>query len=63
MFYTYDEVEMLLMQTGFSVEKVVWTLFPNRGEINHVELPRQGFSANADFAVILAGRTSVREIA
>jgi len=58
-FYSYAEVEMLLMQTGFSIEKVASTLFQNPGKVNHIELPRQGFSADAGFAVILAGRTTV----
>lgn len=63
MFYTYAEVEMLLMQTGFSIEKVVSTLFQNPSEVNHIELPREGFSADAGFAVILAGKTGVWELA
>jgi len=58
-FYSYAEVEMLLMQTGFSIEKVVATLFQHPGKVNHIELPRQGFSADAGFAVILAGKTIV----
>ena len=58
-FYTYAEVDMLLKQTGFSIEKVVSTLFQNPGEVNHIELPRQGFSADAGFAVILAGKTAL----
>ena len=58
-FYRYAEVEMLLMQTGFSIEKVASTLFQNPGKVNHIELPRQGFSADAGFAVILAGKTTV----
>jgi SAM-dependent methyltransferase len=57
-FYSYDEVDMFLMQTGFSIEKVVSTLFQNPGEVNHIELPRQGFSRDAGFTVILAGKGS-----
>jgi SAM-dependent methyltransferase len=59
MFYTYAEVEIFLIQTGFSIEKVVSTLFQNPGEVNYIELPRQGFSADAGFTVILAGKTTV----
>jgi SAM-dependent methyltransferase len=55
-FYTYAEVDMLLMQIGFSIEKVISTLFQNPGEVNHTELPRQGFSADTGFTVILAGK-------
>jgi len=58
-FYSYAEVEVLLMQTGFSIEKVASTLFQNPGKVNHIELPRRGFSADAGFAVILAGKTTV----
>ncbi len=58
-FYTYAEVDTLLMQTGFYIEKVVSTLFQNPGEVNNIELPRQGFSADAGFTVILAGKTTV----
>jgi len=58
-FYNYAEVEMLLMQTGFSIEKVASTLFQNPGKVNHIELPRQGFFADAGFSVILAGKTTV----
>jgi len=58
-FYSYAEVEIFLIQTGFLIEKVISTLFQNPGEVNHIELPRQGFSADAGFAVILAGKTSV----
>jgi SAM-dependent methyltransferase len=57
-FYNYDEVDMFLMQTGFFIEKVISTLFQNPGEVNHIELPRQGFSAYAGFTVILAGKTT-----
>jgi len=59
-FYSYAEVEMLLMQTGFSIEKVASTLFQNPGKVNHIELPRQGFSADAGFVVILAGKPRSR---
>ena len=55
-FYDYAEIDMLLKQTGFSVEKVVSTLFQSPGGVNHIELPRQGFSADAGFTVILAGK-------
>jgi len=59
MFYSYGEVDVLLKQAGFSVEQVTSTLFQNPGEVNHTELPRQGFSADAGFTVILAGKTTV----
>ena len=58
MFYSYGEVDMLLNQAGFSVEQVISTLFQNHGEVNHIELPRQGFSTDAGFTVILAAKGS-----
>jgi hypothetical protein len=61
MFYSYSEVGMLLKQAGFSVEQVVSTLFQNPGQANHVELPRQRFSADAGFTVILVAKASVWE--
>jgi SAM-dependent methyltransferase len=62
-FYSYGEVDVLLKQAGFSVEQVISTLFQDPGEVNHIELPRQGFAADAGFTVILAGKTIVQEIA
>jgi len=58
MFYTYIEIDMLLKQTGFFIEKVISTLFQNPGKVNHIELPRHGFFADAGFTVILAGKTT-----
>jgi len=58
MFYDYDEVGMFLGQIGFSIEKVISTLFQSPGGVNHIEPPRQGFSADAGFTVILAGKTT-----
>jgi hypothetical protein len=33
-------------------------LFQSPGGVNHIELPRRGFSADAGFTVILAGKTT-----
>jgi len=57
-FYSYGEIGVFLKQTGFSIEKIVSTLFQHPGGVNHIELPRQGFSADAGFTVILAGKTT-----
>jgi len=59
-FYSYVEVDMLLKQAGFCVERVISTLFQNPGEVNHVELPQQGFSQGAGFTVVLASKSSSR---
>jgi len=57
-FYTYAEIQMLLTQTGFFIERVVSTLCQNPGQVNRIEVPRGGFSADAGFAVVLAGKGS-----
>ena len=58
-FHSYAEIEILLKRTGFTIEKVVSTLFQNPGEVNHIELPQQGLYDDAGFTVILAGKTAV----
>ncbi|MBA7670978.1 hypothetical protein ES703_79127 [subsurface metagenome] len=55
-FYRHDEVVGLLGQAGFSVEKVISTLFQKPGKVEHMELPRAGFSRDAGFIVIMAGK-------
>lgn len=55
-FYRYDEVVELLGQAGFTVEKVIATLFQKPGEVEHMELPREDFSPDAGFTVIVAGK-------
>jgi ubiquinone/menaquinone biosynthesis C-methylase UbiE len=56
-FYSYDEVETLLNQAGFEIERVISTLFQKPGNIEHMEPPQEGFSPYAGFAVIMAGRS------
>ena len=63
-FFQYDEVVRLLEQAGFSVEKVISTLFQKPGRVNreepdrvgHMESPRIGYSADAGFTVLVAGK-------
>jgi hypothetical protein len=59
-FYSYGEVGLLLKQAGFYAEQTISTLFQNPGEVSHIELPQQGFSADAGFTVILAGKNGPR---
>jgi SAM-dependent methyltransferase len=54
-FYKYDEVVTFLEQSGFSIEKVISTLFQKPGEVEQVEFPCNGFSSVAGFVVIMAG--------
>jgi ubiquinone/menaquinone biosynthesis C-methylase UbiE len=55
-FYSFDEVARLLAQTGFVMERVVSTLFEKPERAHHVEKPQEGYSPDAGFTVILAGR-------
>ena len=53
-FYNYAELEAFLMQAGFSIEKVISTLFQKPNKVEHTESPQQGFSPDAGFTVIAA---------
>jgi len=55
-FHSYPEVERLLMGSGFNIEKVVSTLFQKPGEVKELEAPKKGFSIDAGFTVIVAGK-------
>lgn len=55
-FYSFTEVSGLLERAAFSVERVISTLFQKPGEVEFNELPRDGFSPDAGFTIILAGK-------
>jgi SAM-dependent methyltransferase len=55
-FYSYEETERLLGQAGFKTERVLSTLFQRPGEVDHMESPHEGFSPNAGFTIIQAGK-------
>lgn len=55
-FYSYQEVDKLLLDSGFTIEKVVSTLFQKPGEVKEMEAPKDGFSVDAGFTVIVAGK-------
>ncbi len=59
-FYSFGEVTALLEQTGFVIERVVSTLFEKPGKARHVEETREGYHADAGFAVVVAGRECAR---
>ena len=56
-FYSYTEITGFLKQAGFSVEKVSSTLFQEPCEVKCMEYPRAGFSPDAGFTVIIAGKS------
>lgn len=53
-FYSYAEVNRLLKQASFSIEKTISTLFQKPEEVKHMESPREGYSSDAGFTIILA---------
>jgi SAM-dependent methyltransferase len=55
-FYSYQEVEKLLRDSGFTIEKIVSTLFQKPGEVKEMEAPKDGFSTNAGFTVMIAAK-------
>ena len=55
-FYRYQEVERLLVDSGFTIEKVVSTVFQKPGEVKEMEAPKEGFSVEAGFTVVVAGK-------
>lgn len=55
-FYGHQEVEDLLMDSGFTIEKVVSALFQKPGEVKEMEAPKEGFSVDAGFTLIVAGK-------
>lgn len=57
-FYSFEEIENLLLIAGFKIEKVISTLFQEPDNVKEVELPRDGFFRSAGFTVILGGKVS-----
>lgn len=57
-FYSFDEVVNLLVQAGLVTEKVISTLFQKPGKVYHVEKPREGYSPDAGFTIITAGKST-----
>jgi SAM-dependent methyltransferase len=55
-FYSCDEVIKLIVQAGFVTEKIVSTLFQRPGEVQNVEVPREGYFPGAGFTIFVAGK-------
>jgi SAM-dependent methyltransferase len=58
-FYSCDEVVRLIVQAGFVTEKIVSTLFQKPGEGHRTEEPEEGYSPNAGFTIIVAGKREI----
>jgi SAM-dependent methyltransferase len=55
-FYSCDEVVKLMVQAGFSTEKIISTLFQSPGKVHHAEEPREGYFPDAGFTIIVGGK-------
>lgn len=55
-FYSHDKVIQLLVQAGFLAERIISTLFQKPGNIKNMEIPREGYSPDAGFTIIVAGK-------
>ncbi|MBE9500850.1 MAG: class I SAM-dependent methyltransferase [Chloroflexi bacterium] len=55
-FYSCDEVVRLIVQAGFTTEKIVSTLFQRPHEVQHVEEPKEGYFPDAGFTIMVAGK-------
>jgi SAM-dependent methyltransferase len=60
-FYSYQEVLEFLKRTGFTVEKVLSTLFQRPNEVIGMESPQEDFYPDAGFTIVVAGKIPVGE--
>jgi SAM-dependent methyltransferase len=58
-FYSYKDIIGLLDQAGFVTEEIVSTLFQKPGEAKSVEEPKEGYSPDAGFTIIVADKREV----
>lgn len=58
-FYTFAQVEEMLNQSGFSVDRVVSTLFQRPGSVVEVEQPRSGYYPEAGFTIVVGRKVCV----
>jgi len=56
-FCGYQDLTGLVKEAGFTVERVVSTLRQTPGSVTTVELPQEGYSAEASFTVLVGART------
>lgn len=52
-FFSLEEVEQLLMGTGFSIQALFCTLFQPPGEVKTLEFPMKGYHPPAGFLVLI----------
>jgi SAM-dependent methyltransferase len=57
-FYSFEELSRFLETTGFAIESIASTLFQRPGGVVDLEAPQSGFSVDAGFTVVVAGKIS-----
>lgn len=55
-FYKFSEITTILGQSGFSIGQVLSTLFQEPGKVLYLESPKSGYSRDAGFVIIVAGK-------
>jgi len=60
-FYSYQEVLEFLNRSGFTLEKVLSTLFQSPLEATKMEFPREQFSPDAGFTIVVARKNPAGE--
>ncbi len=55
-FYSCNEVVRLLFKTGFLGERMISTLHQKPGDVQNVEQPKEGYSPEAGFTIIVGGK-------
>jgi len=53
-FYSYQDVSKLLKRAGFTIEKVISTLFQKPGAVTEMESPIKKFHPGAGFTIVMA---------
>ncbi len=53
-FYSYREISELLKRSGFTIEKVISTLFQKPGAVTEMESPLKKFHTDAGFTIVMA---------
>ncbi len=59
-FKSYENVVAMLEKAGFTIERVVSTLFQPPDAVKDFEYTREGYSAKAGFVAVLAGKSNNR---
>jgi ubiquinone/menaquinone biosynthesis C-methylase UbiE len=59
-FYSYEEIQQLLTEAGYTIERTLSTLFQEPGAVNILEEPSEGYFPDAGFTIITAVKNSAQ---